>query len=629
MCGVAGYLSQIFKNNSEIVEKMLSVTRYRGPDEVKVISNENNSFGTNRLSIENIQFGQQPIETKKFIAGFNGEIFNYKSLIKKHNLFVNSNSEISVILSLFEKFNENFVNLLDGQFAIYIYDKKKKKCFFFRDIFGIRPLFFYKKNDDLFFCSEIKGILAVNKEIEISAKGLAQTCFFWTCVGQQTAFEKVIQLPPGNFAIWENNKLKVREYRKKFFNNNNINKKKISILDSLNQSIKSQIHGEVPHASYLSGGIDSVAMAFLLKENLDYDLSTYSISFDNEEYDESYWQEMSSNFLNTKHTTLKISDEDICKNFEKTVFHAETFLFRTAPVPLFLLSKKVSEDGFKVVFSGEGADEILLGYDIFFENRIRRFWSRNKDSKFRPELLRKLYYYLPQFKKSRYFSLIKDFYKNQLDKLDSFFFSHFVRWSQYNQVISYFNIDTKKYSPENMMEDLFKIIGNQEKEIDTDQKAQLIEFETLLSNYLLSSQGDRMSMANSVEGRYPYLGKTFTEKISRIPSKEKALGIKTKSLFRKELHNILPDKIGERPKVAYQAPEARSFFYNNKKSKESERLLDEDLNLINKENIKNLDKKIVMSSSNRLGFRENMGYIIAQSYLCLDQMKKNLVKGKF
>ena len=142
MWGVAGYLSPIFKNNSEIVAKMLSVTRYRGPDEVKVIAYENNSFGTNRLSIENIQFGQQPIETKKFIAGFNGEIFNYKSLIKKYNLFVKSNSEISVILSLFEKFNENFVNLLDGQFAIYIYDKKKKKCFFFRDIFGIRPLFF-------------------------------------------------------------------------------------------------------------------------------------------------------------------------------------------------------------------------------------------------------------------------------------------------------------------------------------------------------------------------------------------------------------------------------------------------------------------------------------------------------
>ena len=213
---------------------------------------------------------------------------------------------------------------------------------------------------------------------------------------------------------------------------------------------------------------------------------------------------------------------------------------------MYMLSRKVSEDGFKVVFTGEGADEILLGYDIFFESRIRKFWNRDPSSKIRPQLLKRLYHYLPQFKNSRYFSILQDFYKSHLADPTNVFYSHLVRWAQFKQVSSYFNIDDEKYSASNLLEELLINLPTEIAEFNHDEKAQEIEFETLLSNYLLSSQGDRMTMANSLEGRYPYLGDKFVKKMALISPGLKATGIKSKKKFRDELSNYLPKEIIER-----------------------------------------------------------------------------------
>ena len=399
------------------------------------------------------------------------------------------------------------------------------------------------------------------------------------------------------------------------------------LYSSLESSIKMQCHGEVGYASYLSGGIDSSALSYFLKKlNPDKKLETFSITFDNKEYDESLAQKEAEKSLELNNTSININNHDISSNFRKVINHAETLLFRTGPVPLYLLSKKVNQMGQKVIFTGEGADEILLGYDLFAENRVRKFWSKNPSSNLRPKLLTKLYNYLPQFKNSRYFNIIKDFYSNSLLESDDLFYSHFVRWHQFQQVSSFFNfgISNKKLE-ENILNELMSQIPCDLKKTSLDRRAQILEFETLLSGYLLSSQGDRMTMANSVEGRYPFLSQKFVKDMSKISDNIKTLGIKSKSLFRDTMLKKIPSSITKRPKIAYQAPEAKCFLDNTFISDEAIFLNDtsKNLDLINHKNLLNLNEKITNKfSSDRLGFRENMAYIMCMSAAHLSDISK-------
>ena len=630
MCGISGYLNTKelpSKKNKLMISRMLDVSKHRGPDNSKFIIGKNYGFGTNRLSIQTIQYGEQPIENQKNIVGFNGEIFNFFELIKQFNL--NCKSEIEMISFLYEKFGTEFVKKLKGQFAIYIYDKTKKNLYLFRDRFGIRPIYYSLNNSKSFiFASEIKSILSVsNLDHSLNGYSLAFTSMFWTNIGNQTSFKNINLLPANHYLkLDEKFNIIIKPYENMFFTKNKIEHKSLDLHKTLENSVKNQIFGEVGFCSYLSGGIDSSIIAYLLKKITKKKIDTFSIAFEDEEYDESSAQNEVASFLNTNHNTLKITSSDISKNFLKTVHAAETFLFRTAPVPMYLLSKFVKKKGHKVFFTGEGADEILFGYDIFFETKIRKFWSKEKNSKVRYLLFKKLYHYLPQFKNSRYFKLIQDFYKTSLDVENELFYSHFVRWSQYNFMSSYFNLkDSSMYNADNLLEKYIETLPEDFVNASLLRRAQYIECSTLLSNYLLSSQGDRVSMANSLEGRYPYLDENLLESTIKINQNILAPGLKSKKLLRDSFKKYLPSGIINRPKIAYQAPEARSFFSKNKPTS----IINNYLNLIDtldfqsKSNVTDLISKIKDPlSSKRLGFRENMAFTIGLSGYCLKDFQK-------
>ena len=628
MCGIAGILGESTSLNSKC-KKMLNMISHRGPDEQRVIKNRNFVGGTARLSIEALHNGSQPIEDKKYIIGFNGEIFNYKKIISNFNLDKRiCNSEIRVLLELFKLKKEKFVNFLNGQFAIFIFDKEKKKLFLFRDPYGIRPLYYHKNKKNFYFSSEMKSIVKVSDyKFRVDFKSIMQTAFFWTNIGEQTSIKKIKQIEPGHFIIYKNKKI----YHKKYFtdplikNANKIKNKVNSndVFECLSKSVRNQLQSEVGYACAISGGIDSAAIAYILSKNSKKKIDTFSISFKDKSYDESIFQKKVSNFLNTRHHTIKISKEDIAANFEKVINHTENILFRTAPIPMFILNKEVSRQKHKVFFTGEGADEIALGYDIFFENRIRKYWSRNPKSKRIPDLFSKLYKYLPQFQNKRYLKLTLDFYKNFINyKNNDHIFSHRVRWSQFSQVSNYFNFKTS-IKINQLSKDINKILKkNNISNLNSDQKCQILEFNTLLSNYLLSSQGDRVSMANSVEGRYPYLDDNFTNFYSKLKSEHKAPKIISKKLLRVAFRNKLPKEITHRPKIAYQAPEAKAFLDHNFTSKSAREFLKnyEKLDYFNKKNVKSLIEKIKSPhSSQRLGFRENMGFIMCLSVYYLDK----------
>lgn len=625
MCAIYGFFSndknRLFLKNK--AQKSLELLKHRGPDETNIISNEEFFCGVNRLAIEAISFGKQPIQDNSYIIGFNGEIFNYKK-IAIENKIKNIKSEIELLLILWKRFGLNFTNYIKGQYAIFIYDKKKKEIFLFRDPLGIRPLFYSKNDNNFVFASEIKAVINSKiNDFSIDEKSIAQTSMFWTNVGNQTSFKNIFSLQPGHYLKWNFKSIETKRFyifpsmQKDISKKNNIN-----LTNYIENAVSNQIHGEVDYGCYLSGGIDSSILAHLLSKNKK--LNTFSVSFENDEYDESKYQKILSEKLKTNHTNLNITGSMIADNFEKTIEHSETLLFRTAPVPMFLLSKIVRKKNIKVIYSGEGADEIFFGYDIFFENRIRNFWKKNINSKIRPLLLKNLYNYLPQFKNSRYFEMIKDFYKSNLNDSGPFY-SHLVRWSQYKQVSSFFNIDDNKKNEELLLDNFKQNIPKEYFNLNNDYKTQYLEISTLLSNYLLSSQGDRMTMANSVEGRYPFLDEDLIKTSINIGSKQLASGINSKKLFRDSYKKFIPNEIINRPKIAYQAPEAKSFVNENFTSDLgtdfSENI--KNLSFLNQQSFLNLISKLKdKNSSKRIGFRENMAFVIGLSLFSLNKALK-------
>ena len=625
MCAIYGF----FSNNKDRLflkkktEKGLELLKHRGPDDTNILSIEKFSCGVNRLAIEAISFGKQPIQNNSYIIGFNGEIFNYKEIASENNI-KNFKSEIELLLILWKKFKLDFTNYIKGQYAIFIYDKINKEIFLFRDPLGIRPLFYSKNENDFVFASEVKAV--INSKINnfsIDQKSIAQTSMFWTNIGNQTAFKNIFSLQPGYYLKWDLKNVETKRFYKfPSMYKNQTKKNNIDFTNDIKKAVFNQIHGEVDYGCYLSGGIDSSVLAYILSRNKK--LNTFSVSFENDEYDESKYQKIISEKLKTNHTNLNIKGSMIADNFEKTIEHSETLLFRTAPVPMYLLSKIVRKKNIKVIYSGEGADEIFFGYDIFFENRIRNFWKKDQNSQIRPKLLQNLYNYLPQFKNSRYFEMIKDFYKSNLNDRGPFY-SHLVRWSQYKQVSSFFDIDNDKKNEELLLDNFKKNMPKEYFDLNDDYKTQYLEISTLLSNYLLSSQGDRMTMANSVEGRYPFLDEDLIENSMKIGSKQLAPGINSKKYFRDSYEKFLPDEIIKRPKIAYQAPEAKSFINENFTSEIGEDFIEnlENLDSLNQKNFSNLISKLKdKNSSKRIGFRENMAFVMGVSLFSLNKALK-------
>jgi len=261
------------------------------------------------------------------------------------------------------------------------------------------------------------------------------------------------------------------------------------------------------------------------------------------------------------HRVARVGVRDIAEDFPTAVVHAETALFRSAPVPMYRLSKEVRAAGIKVVMSGEGADEILLGYDLFREAKIRRFWARQPASRCRGQLLRRLYDYLPQYKNPRYFNLTLDFYRPTLTQTEDPHYPMAVRWSSGKALESCFSSDLRDiaatYDP---VADLDAWLPAHYAQTGDVERAQAIEAITLLGNYLLSSQGDRMALANSVETRYPYLDLDFVRFAARLPHGLKLRGLRDKFILRQTYAGDIPEAVRNRKKFAYQAPEKKSFF---------------------------------------------------------------------
>jgi asparagine synthase (glutamine-hydrolysing) len=460
--------------------------------------------------------------------------------------------------------------MLNGQFAVAIWDSGARTLHLFRDPFGIRPLFWWSDGRSIVFASEIKALLA-NREISatLDVRALLQTIRFWTVVGERTMFSEVKQVPPGHTLSWLSGKTTLKRYWDWPFSNcveplrlKGDGEYFEAFHDMLAQAVKRQTMADVEVGAYVSGGIDSSVIVHHLERLGDKrPLSTFSVAFDDPEYDEFDAQQAVVQYYRTRHRTARVGSTDIAEDFPTAVVHAETALFRSAPVPMYRLSKEVRAAGLKVVMSGEGADEILLGYDLFRETKIRRFWARDPTSRCRGQLMRRLYDYLPQYKNPRYFNLLLDFYRPTLTQTDDPHYAMAVRWNGGKVLESCLTQDVQDFAGSyDPTADIDAWLPAGYDEADDIERAQSIERMTLLGNYLLSSQGDRMASANGVETRYPYLDLDFVRFAARLPRELKLRGLRDKFILRETYASEIPAAVRNRKKFAYQAPEKKAFF---------------------------------------------------------------------
>jgi asparagine synthase (glutamine-hydrolysing) len=572
MCGIAGIVNFRQPENQEIIlNRMLRAMSHRGPDASGLYMSDSCGLGHARLSIIDLSGGYQPMhnEDRTVWIVFNGEIFNYPELrddllARGHRFYTHSDTE--VIIHLYEEYGSELFSHLNGQFAIALWDRRRRRLLLGRDRIGIRPLFYHLSGARLHFSSEIKALFTDPRvPRRIDARTLSDVFTCWTPVDPLSAFEEICQLPPGHFAVFDDKGLHIQRYWQLIFDEADPEERSSASWAEEMESLildaaRIRLRADVPVGAYLSGGIDSTYISTLVKKNFNNRLNTFSVQFTDPRYDEARFQQTAIAAIQSEHRAITCSEKDIGQLFPQVVWHTEVPLIRTAPAPLMMLSGLVRSSDFKVVLTGEGADEIFGGYNIFKEAKIRRFWARRPDSKYRPMLLKKLYPYI--FDGARPNPFLIGFFKKNLTQVDSPVYSHMVRWLNTSQVKNFFapGILAEQNGLEAFTQRISAGLPSTFERWSPLAKAQYLESTLFLSNYLLSSQGDRMAMANSVEGRYPFLDYRVIELAARLPVQLRLNGLTEKFLLKQLARRHVPAELIDRPKQPYRAPISRCFL---------------------------------------------------------------------
>lgn len=577
MCGIAGFLGvpDVPGAARATLERMIGTLQHRGPDGFGFHVDGGAGLAHARLAVIDLATGAQPIANERgnVWTVFNGEIFNYRTLRMEleclgHRFATRSDTE--VIVHLYEEYGDRFVERLNGQFAIALWDAERRRLLLARDRCGVRPLFFTRAAGRLWFASEIKAILAaLPGQARLDPASLAQTFTFWGPLDPGSVFAGIESLPPGHLlAIEADGRRSLARYWDWNFPGQgaprprwrSVEQAAGELRELLTDAVRLRLQADVPLGAYLSGGLDSSAVVALMREAGAARLRSYSIAFDTAEFDESAHQQAMVRHLGCEHATLHCTRRAIGEAFPQLVRQVEAPVLRTAGVPLMLLARRVREDGCKVVLTGEGADEVFAGYDLFKEAKVRRFWARQPDSRFRPALLGRLYGYLEN-SPVRHAALAQSFFGRGMEHLDRPVFAHAPRWTSSQHALRFLSPELREQVGD------FEPLGWYERRLPLAVKAwsplardQYVEAKTLLAAYLLPAQGDRPAMAHGVEGRFPFLDHRVVEFANALPERWKIRGLTEKYLLRRALEGLLPPAIGQRTKQPYRAPDQSSFF---------------------------------------------------------------------
>ena len=578
MCGIAGIVCQDRDDRIPIsLPRMISMLHHRGPDARRMHVEPAAGLAHARLSVIDLRGGDQPLanDDRTLWITFNGEIFNYVELreyLERGGHRFRTQSDTEVLLRLYEERGRRALAALNGDWAFAIWNSRSRTLLLSRDRMGVRPLYYTVVGRMLLFASEIKALFAdprVSREID--PESVDDIFTVWSPLAPRTVFGSVRELPPGHSLTWHEGQVTVsRDWCPGFVRKNH---EQLPDRDAeeqlrahLTRATRIRLRADVPVGAYLSGGLDSSIVAALAAGergragNGAPPLQTFSLGFDAAEFDERSYQRHVVAALGTEHHELQCTPADIVRVFPQVVWHAEAPLLRTAPAPLYLLAQFVREHGHKVVLTGEGADEVFGGYNIFKEAKLRRMWSERGPTSRRAALVKRLYPHLPHLQRQSA-ALLQSFFHAAPDDLAHPCFSHLPRWSLTSRLKMFFSDDLRaSVEGRDAVAEVVARLPADFTSWDQLARAQHLEITQLLPGYLLSSQGDRMAMAHGVETRFPYLDPDVVAFGTSLPNRLLMRGMREKVLLRRVGRTLTPPAVWKRTKQPYRAPGADAFF---------------------------------------------------------------------
>jgi len=574
MCGIAGIYARPGRSASpDLLRVMAGELAHRGPDGVGLYLDGRFGMTNTRLAIVDLAAGDQPLSNGngRFWVMQNGEIYNYVELrreLRSLGYRFETSSDTEVIAHAYEEWGVDCLSRLNGDFAIAVWDRWERELFLARDRFGVRPLFLAELAGDLVFASEAKAILRhPSARRELDPLGLVDAFTTWSVLPDRSAFAGVRELAPAHYLrVGADGLVEERRWWDLQFPREGERRDETEaeleaeLTELLTDATRIRLRADVPVAAYLSGGLDSSATAALACKLYPGTLESFGIGFRDPLFDESEYQDLFVADLGTSLTRVVVDSTDIADLLPRAVELSEKPTLRTALAPLLRLSRAVRDAGLKVVITGEGADELFGGYDIFRETQVRRFWARVPESELRPLLLTRLNEFLGK-DLGRSGAFLAGFYRRGLEDTADPLYSHRLRFANTARCLRLLEQDVLERAGRegDSVERLLARLPDGYEELTPLGKAQYLEVVSFLEGYLLHSQGDRMLMGHSVEGRFPFLDYRVAEFAAALPDRMKVRGLEEKYLLRKAAEPLLPEAISERRKRPYRAPIVSAF----------------------------------------------------------------------
>jgi asparagine synthase (glutamine-hydrolysing) len=570
MCGICGIVSVGPPPDRDLLLRMMGRLVHRGPDGCGYFRDRHVALGHTRLAIIDAAGGAQPMcnEDGNLWVCFNGEIFNYIELgeeLRGRSHVFQTASDTEVIVHAWEEWGADCFRRFNGQWALALWDRRERRLVLSRDRLGVRPLYYTRTANGLLFASEVKSLFADRSVVRaFDPVGLNQILTYWSTIAPRTVFQGIEQLEPGHYAVLDDKGFRKAPYWSISFPARghrapDLRESAEALREKLVQAARLRfLRSDVPVGAYLSGGLDSSIMAAVLARYTDAPLHTFSLRFSREEFDEGRYQKEMSAVLGTQHRDIVVSPAQIADVFPEVIRNTETPILRAAPAPLYLLSKLVRDSGYKVVVTGEGADEVFAGYDIFREARVRQFWASDPGSTKRHRAAQLLYPWMAR-SPGQTPAFARSFFGRNLDPADPAL-SHRPRWDSTAVLKRMLSRDLQAGTGDPDPAGLVASMPAGSEDWDLLGRGQWLEMVTLLAGYILAAQGDRMLMANSVEGRFPFLDADVVEFANALPARHKLFGLEEKYLLKLAFADLVPESILRRPKQPYRAPDAASFF---------------------------------------------------------------------
>lgn len=544
MCGFVGFIDKLNKDEKQkTIKLMADRIIHRGPDQEGYYIDDNIALGHRRLSIIDLASGTQPMfnEDKSIVVVFNGEIYNYQEIKKEletkgHEFKTNSDTE--VLVHGYEEYKEELFNKLRGMFAFIIYDIKNNEMIGVRDYFGIKPFYYYKDEKTFMFGSEIKSFLDhPNFVKEVNKKALKPYLTFQYSVLDETFFKNTFRLKPGNYIKYKDGKIEIKQYFKAEYlkQDDTYENYKKQVKESLEDSVKCHQISDVEVGSYLSGGVDSSYIVSMAKPD-----KTFTVGFDKTGFDESNFAKDLSKIFNTNNYNRVLTGDDFFNALPLVQYHTDEPHANLSTVPLYFLSK-LAREKVKVVLSGEGADEMYGGYNELNVSKWIKAYCKLPLA-FRKALAKKA-----RTKKKFKGKRIICQYDRPLS--ERFIGNAFIMDDDETKDILCDELKENGVKYADIIKPYYEDVKNED---EITQMMYINMYFWLAKDMLLKA--DKMSMANSVELRVPFLDKEVWNVARKIPSKYLIKDGETKKVFRDVAAEVIPEEWAKRRKLGFPVP---------------------------------------------------------------------------